>query len=1131
MHADELLAEIEPMTYGARCARLATLPMGPAERARLLGELGERGAYERSVGLLIAAAARDTASLEYIAAAAGDADADVAATAIGLVVRLGAAGAAALTAFVGDAPAESRALLYRAVRRYRRTDLADDLIGPVRERWGDREAAALLPACGAASVDRLLPELAYAAANWSMLGHVHPRSVLDQAERELAELPGQLRRAWWISRGAGLAETVDHFPLRVIDLLERHWEPIGPGSALVPRLALLIAAAPERMCDLLLRPEVRPSLGRLLRARSVRERLVRLLPEPRLAELLKAVREDDTALVLLLRTFPPARREPVFDAAMDGVDLSARELAPAVLDVLPLARRGREARRMLGLRKVADDPWRTLEVTAFLPYEQAAETLREVTRRADADERGRGYELLIGCAGRSRDPEIFGDALASLARLRNEQDPVRQRALRALTEVPPGLLRAGHAPVLGRFIEDALSARDLSHSTVHALSRLVTLAFRQGASRGDRDLTAFAVDAIGTLADRGSGVLVGRLDDCLRRGDEYELVRSLAPWLERDTARDEFRLTFVLAEALGRRGHDVPELQAALERALHAKRDSVINRAIGYWLRPPRTRAERVEHVIGVDRSSVVLPAVFHVLATERTDLLQSALSGAVPGGRFWRHSIVFVPYVRRPWPRRWTAAQRAAYLRLLHRAATDRSVPESERARAVRLIGDVPSASAEELRGYLRAKEPLVRRAALTAAAWTADPRSVLGELLGQATGDDAHVAVYAATRAARFTPPSVLPAALAPVLADGKITARKEAVRLIAHHRAPDAGVILARAWDQEGQHRDVRTTIVSAARRLLDLPGSERILAEAVRGPRDLARQVLGAAPLTVEPRHRARYADLVVDAARSADPTVRGEALGRLPSWASWSPEATGTLAAQFRDLTETVTWRIALDGLITCAMSGDGRTEPRDADARTELRNAVAALAAADEPADAEPERDLPAAQRLDAAVHALARAARADRDRADPVLAAMDEVLPEPLGALLAASTLRWDRPGTLAALLDRPIGSAFAIAEVAGALARRLGDGGPFAGTSTRYGVGRFPHADVPDPADVLPHATAAAERDDLAAGAAAVALTRACGPRAGWSAPWRGLLRRLRAHPHPDVAYLARRVHTSSE
>ncbi|GAB2840656.1 hypothetical protein GCM10027176_50600 [Actinoallomurus bryophytorum] len=1123
MRADGLLAEIESLTYRARCARLAALHtrMDPADLSHLIGELDGRGAYERSVGLFIAAAARDEASLAHIAAAIGDADAGIAASAIGAAVRLGAAGAPALKAFLGDAPAESRALLYRAVRRHRRTDLAEDLVAPVGERWGDREAAALLPACGAEVVERLLPGLAYAVPNWSTLGHVHPGPVLDHAERELADLPRQLRAAWWISRGPGLAEAVRHDPLRVIGLLEAYWDRPGLSSALVPKLGALVAAAPERMADLLLRPVTRPSLGRLLQARSVREGLVRLLPEPRLAELLRAVREDDATLVLVLRTFPPSRREPVFDTALEGVDLSARELAPAVLEVLPLARRAREARRMLGLRKVADDPERVLEVTAFLPYDQATETLREATRRSDAEERGHGYTLLIGCAGRSRDPEIFTDALESLARLRNEQDPVRLKALTALTAVPPGLLRAGHTPALGRFVEDALSARDLSYQTGRAISRLVALAFRQGASRDDPDLTAFALDAMGTLADRGSAVNTGRLDDCLRRGQEHELVRGLVPRLERDAAREEFRLTFVLATALRRRGEDVPELQAALERALHAKRDSVITQAIAHWLRPPRTRAERVEHVIQVDRSSMVLPAVFHVLATERTDLLQPVLSGDVPGGRFWRRSVTFVPHVRRPWPRRWTAAQRAAYLRLLHRAATDRSAPESERARAVRLIGDVPSSSAEDLRGYLRAKEPLVRRMALTAAPWTATPQLMLGDLLDRATGDDAHVAVYAAARAARFTPPSALPAVLEPVLAGGKITARKEAVRLLAHHRAPGAGDVLAQAWDQPGQHRDVRAALASAARRLLDLPVSERILTEAVDGSRDLARQVLGAEPLTVEPRHRTRYADLVVRAARSTDPVVRREALGGLPHWAPWSPDAIPALAAELRDLTRTFTWRTALDALVTCAITDD---------ARIGLRDAVAALAATGEPADAEQERDLPVAQRLAAVVTALAQAALADRDHADPVLAAVDEVLPEPLGALLAAATLRWDRPGTLAALLDRPIGSAFAAAEVAGALARPLGDGGPFAGRPAPYAP-FAPFAGAADPADVLSQATAVAERDDLAAGVAAVALAQACGPRTGWSEPWRGLLRGLRAHPHPDVSYLAHRVHTTTE
>jgi hypothetical protein len=117
--------------------------------------------------------------------------------------------------------------------------------------------------------------------------------------------------------------------------------------------------------------------------------------------------------------------------------------------------------------------------------------------------------------------------------------------------------------------------------------------------------------------------------------------------------------------------------------------------------------------------------------------------------------------------------------------------------------------------------------------------------------------------------------------------------------------------------------------------------------------------------------------------------------------------------------------------------------------------------------------------------------------------------------------------------LLDRPIGSAFAVAEVAGALARPLGDGDPFAGTPVRYehADAEFgPFADT-NPADVLSHATAAAERDDLAAGVAAVALTHACGPRTGWSEPWRRLLRDLRVHPHPDVSYLAHRVHTTIE
>ena len=1118
--AHELLAEVEPLSYQARCARLASLRdrAGTPELAELLAELGRRGPYERSLALLAAAATRDPASLAHIAGAMRDEDAAIAAQAVGLTVRLGAAGATELAGLVDDAPAELRARLYRAIRTYQRTDLAESLIRSVGERWGAAEAVALLPVCGEATVRALLPELAHAVSNWGALGRAHPGPLLDHAERDLAQLPSGQRWSWWTMHSAALAAASGHDPARVIGLLEDYWDQPGLNGTLVRRFSRLVASDPERMTDLLLGSMGRQELRRVLSVRGVRDRLVRLLTEDRLAGVLRAVREDTVVLALMLKTLPPSRRAAAFDAAMEGIDLSTRELEPQLLEVLPAAVREREATRMLGLRRVAEDPWRTLEVSAFLPYGQAAERLREATRRADAEERGRGYELLIACAGRTRDPQVLGDLLTTdLARLRNEQDPVRARALDALTKVPKGLLRAEHTAAFTRLIEDALNARDMSFATGNALARLVSTAFQLGAVRGDQDMTLFAIEAMRTLTRHGGGQpMIHGLDRLLRRGQEHELVRSLAPELEKDVARDEFRLTLSLVNALGRRAYGVPELQDALSSALLASREGVVRMAIDHWLAPPRTRAERVALILELDRSAIVLQNVFRTVATVRSDLLWPVLSGTPQEGRFWRHLITYVPLAHRDWTRQWTAAQRAAYLTLLRRAADDGSARETERADAVRMIGNVAGVPADELRPYLRSKNALIRRSAMTAVVWTASPQRVLGELLAEAGGDDAHVALYAVTRAARFTPPSTLPGALAPVLADGKVTARKEAVRLLAHHRSPGADQILAREWDREGQHRDVRAAIASVARQRLDLPNSERILTEAVEGPRDLARQVLGERPLLVEPHHRARYAALVVRAARSADPEVRAEALNRLAQWVPWSPEAMDTLARQTADLAETVTWRNALNGLVTSALSG-----PVDA-----LRDAVASLVATTEPADAEAERDLPIAQRLDALVEALTAAAAPNRDQAAPALAAVDGLLPEPLGAILAAGTLAWDDAVNLDTLLDRPVTGTAALMAVAEALAKPLA-----LDEMQRYGLSLGSFDAAVDPQTVLPGARRAVARADLPGGIVAAALVGTCGPRAGWSEPWRDLLRGLRSHPHPDVVFLARQVHTAGE
>ncbi|TDC46571.1 hypothetical protein E1281_27700 [Actinomadura sp. KC345] len=933
--------------------------------------------------------------------------------------------------------------------------------------------------------------------------------MLDYAERSLDDLPEVTRGAWWFRHAPGVAAALRHDPGRVVRLLERHCAVLPLPQALHPLAGALLDAEPERVLRLLLAEEHRGDLRALLYRRSFRERLTRC-GDDGIGAVARAVREDESALRQLLKAFPPSRREAVFEAAMRGVDRGAAELGASLLETLPRALRFREARRMMGLRKVAETPPRMWDVASFLPYDEARPILGELTRRPDAEERATAYALLVRCAGRSGDPATLAAALESFGRLRNEQDPVRCAALDALAAVPEGLWRAGHAAVVRRLAEDALTARDVSHPTRYRIGRIATALCRQGASRDDAELLLGGLELIDRLADSTRSLPLGRLDHALRRGQEHRLAATLAPRLEAGARRDDHRLALLLARALGRRAYHVPVLQDALEAALDAREDDVLKHAIVLWLAAPGIRAERVGRILDRDPSAIAVPAVLAAVAGERTDLLHLVLGADRPSGRFQRPDVTYVPRVEAAWARRWTGRQRDAYRALLERLAADPDTPSVERASAIAAIARFPGTEAARLRSHFTSDDPYIRRVTLTALPWTRSPQDVLPELLARTESDDAHVVIHAASRAARFIPPSALTAMLRPVLADGKITARKEGVRILLRNRVPGALDIIAAAWDDPDQHRDVRAAIASAAREHLQEPVAQRILAEAAQGPRDLARQVLGTPPMHVEERFRARYAGLVLQVARSGDPEAREAAVPALAAWAPWEPGIPAALAGLITDLDETGPWRAALRALVTCVGGGIGAGE---------FGAAAAELAAAPPAPDADHERDLPAFQRLTALAGAV-REAAVNRTAGERAVRAVEGHLPGPLASELAAGTLRWDDPGAaeaVDALADRCAGLAvLAVVDVADALA---------AGPST------FPAWGMPDPGERYPHAARLAARGDLAGGLFACALAEGHGSRAGWPGDWRGLLRGLRTHADPDVAFWARRVHTAEE
>lgn len=1088
--ARHLLKAIDLLPYGARqrlLAQRARELTGTPELDALLRDLHGRGEFERRVALHLAYVARHR---EYIEQCLSAEQTSVVRQAIGAAIRLDLP-AEVFLARLPHLPTALRQVLYGTVRRRQRGALAERLLPVVRETFGAHEAASLLPVCSSAVVAAALPDLEHAITNWGALGRSHPAVLLDFVTAELAAVAPVWWPDVWRRFGGAVAGAAVSEPDRVLDLLERLVPHVPLPWQIHRVIGSLARHAPERVARMLADPRrtghlpARQSLWRAL-AVTGDEQLIALARVP-----------DGPSPARLLHAIAPSRRAAVFTGAFGD-----RPDAPLdAVDELPSAARPAVARRLLALRQVADDPSRRLAVTARLSWADARDTLLAATRRATADERAEAYPLYLAAAAATRDPEVVGGVIAGLTRLANEQDPVRSVAITALGAIPGWLFRPDEADALVKLMVDAAQARDCSWQTQHAVRGLADALIHEGAMSRRPELVEAGLTGLEHLGRHMAWINLNGLDR-LPRGAEHQVFEALRPRITTDARRGRFEVLLALASGLRRRAWHMAPLQELLGQARSAKDDGVVRRAVELWLAPSAQRDERVERVFADDRSTITLHAVQQAISLRRTDLLDRVIGRSLHG-RFLKRGVRYVPPFSGCFDR-WLPRQVTAFADELTAICTSRSSHVFERASAARSLGRVPG-TADVLRRVLEDREVQVVEAALAALAWTDEPGDVLPDLLAHVGTDRARVAVYALSRCARFTTPERLGALLAPVLQGQKVTARKEAARLIAQHRTPGAVVALTGAW--ENAHRDVRRALVSATRWFLDDDAAWDLLGRAVADEPAVAGAVLELGPDVVARRHRARYAELVGMIAGSADPDTARLGLTASQHWIRWSSGGADALVERVVDLAGTATWRHALTALV--------RLSATTADV-TPLRDAVAALVAADAEFDAVEDRDLPARQRIAALVGELSGTRSSEHSRA-----AARALIPDFVAAgyrswavTLAVVAVPWEEEG---ADLD-------GLGEVA-----RLAVRPALAWQATEELIAVLP--DVmrrSSPSRLLDVANAL-----VGSGAAALALGIAipAGDHAGWPEAWRELLRGLRRHDDPDLREAACAVFTSRE
>ncbi|MFG1889251.1 hypothetical protein ACGFIR_15450 [Micromonospora sp. NPDC049051] len=1096
-----LLGVLDTLDHGERMAALARRARELAttgELPQILADLRGGASYHRFLAVTAAAIVGDRAA---VLSAVDDPHGTVRAVAVKAGLRAGWLAGDDLRAFVRDAPADLRHLVYRTLGCMRRPAVADGLVDDVLDRFGATEAVALLSACGADTVRRLLPAVEHALPGSVRLARRHGDVVLDHAESTLPHLAPAERDRWWTTHGERVLVAGRRRPERALTLLERY-APDGRLPGALADYGALAASAPGRVLALLTEASRVDRLRHEGLPPALLRRLVRL-PQADLVALGRRVRDHDNLLTRLLAALPPARRGELYDAVFADVETATRIPDASLLEVLPHAWREREARRVLTLDEVRHDEARVRSWSALLPWPAASAALTPALRAADAHDRAVAYQLLLAAARRSRDPDAAAEALAQLDRLRNEQDPVRAVALAELANLAP-LLRADAAQMLTRITVDATTTRDASTRTLSALGTLAARVL--GRHVDEPALLRWALDTLDRLFGGHRLPSLGRFDTTLRRGQEQLVLARLRGWIEAGMARGQFTALFAVTHALGRRAWRLPDLQELLRRATAPGTvAAVVREAVELWLADPRTRTQRVAHVLDSDTSTITLPTVWSTVSARRHDLLDQVLHRP-PKGAFLTAGTRWIPG-QPVHAERWPPRQQEAYVRLQARLAADAGTPLHHRAAAVRAAARVPDGGRELVLRYVDSTNVTLAEAALAALPWIGRPDETLPLLLSYADDEWARVALYAAGRVVRSTRPADLVAPLSAVaLGRGKVTSRKEALRLLGRFGPPEAMAVLVAAWQQPDQHRDVRAAIVAAARQRLHAPQSWPILDQAIAGSREESLTVLATPPDAVAAPDRPRYAALVARACASGDREVGRIAWPRLVHWLPWAPDLTELVTAALTDLDEQHDWQ-AVRPIVDAVLRHPERPEQHV------LVAALRALVRVDD-ADADlggPARDRPARRRIDAiAAEASAAWTAGPRTDAAPWRRMADELgrhhaYVSQAGTLLTA-LLPLDGP-----TCDRLTADTLAIAElVAGrpALAARL----------ARFLSRRTASPEPLDATPVLATARDLAARGEATTGLFAVAL--AGGGRAyGWSAPWRELLHLLRGHPVADV------------
>lgn len=935
MKSQQLLSRLERLDYGRRQGELARLAreLDPSVLESLFASLQE-GLYEAQAALTLASVARRGDLLLQAFQWPWPQTRQRAAT---LLVDLQVLPEDLVPAALG-LDLRARRVFLAKIRRRGCSLLADALIKPFHQRHGLRESRLLMPALSPELLADWLEKYGYRLDSWRSLSGRHPDLVLGYWRGQLKAKPPENRARSWYSLSSALDVLALKRPQELLGLAREFGEAQAIWSVFRPIWGRLLSVDSEAVLRLLQGAEYQA----LWKAQGLPSALISRLRRFALEEqvtLMEPFAADQARLSACLQALAPKSRARAFVAATAGTNHSQTRWGQAMMRTLPHELRAAEARRMLALPSVMGRLEETLSVLGFHPPEEARPKLRELAKNPKVDLRALARRQLLESPGFYR--QQISEALSDLAQWSNEPDPVRNAALTALNQWPHCCWSHSTVEPLRGFLKDICQAQDTSESTRH-LFRQLALRWIEHCPVGSAHFQ-FGLECLRELTDSAAVLFLPSIRN-FPRERRQAIIDATVERVDYQLKREDASPLFALCRALGSRLEHHPEIEARLAPLTRNKHDWCAFSAISFWLKGAQTRDERVEKLLSQEPSAIVVYEISQHVHRRRQDLLGPVLQRKPIKGRFLSGQTIFVPPFNDGFDR-WLPKQQQAFAELHLLIVKDEKRRLMDRARSLSLFREFCFLDDSWVLPYLADPELSLREAAL--AALNRNPDQLIAKLNQQ----EARVAAFRLANQLRALPPAQARALLRQALeAPTKLTSKKELLRL--------AGVLgerelLEQAWQERGQHRDLKLALLQALLTHFDQDWARTLYAQAFSAEDAwLVRTSLTGHRGQVPPDHRASWVEPLMRVLNHGDPTLRNLAWTALREWSEDAPERLARRAVEGVADLEERGWRPALELLLSCQRPGeislrlvasrliekdDWRLEGRDQPARQRLR--------------------------------------------------------------------------------------------------------------------------------------------------------------------------------------------------